>query len=122
MAVNISSSSAVASQAVSEVVGLVGEMSRCSGSLGVVEGRKASRVAEVPKEVLHPGANRLVGLDSQPCSQSTSSDGTPITVSHHVAAELRSGTVYRRNGKLRGSSASLSTCCKSQRTALAHCE
>ena len=120
MVVKISSSAAVASQAVSQVVGSVGDLSRCSGSLGVVEARKASRVAEVSKEVLHSGANRFVGLDNQPCSQRTSSDGTPIAVSHHVAAELRSGTVYRRSGKLRGSSAILSTCCKSQKTALAH--
>ena len=63
-----------------------------------------------------------VGLGNQPCSQSISSDGTPITVSHRVAAELRSGTVYRRSGKLRGNSAILWTCCKSQRTALPHYE
>ena len=116
MVVKISSSAAMASEAVLEVAGLVGDLSRRSGLCGVTEARDASRVAEDSKEVLRSGASRLlsVGPGSQQCSRSTSSDGTPITVSHHIAAELQRGTAYRRSGKLRCDSAILWTCCKSQ--------
>ena len=82
------------------MVGVVGGLSQCSRALSWVDAKKASRVAEVAKEVLRSGAQRFVTVaDNQPCSRSTSSDGTPITVSHRIAAELQSGTVYRRSGK-----------------------
>ena len=55
----MSSSAAMASEAVLEIVGLVGDWSRRSGSLGVVEARKASRVAEDSKEVTRSGASRV---------------------------------------------------------------
>ena len=50
----------MASEVVLEIVGSVGDLSRRSGSLGVVEARKASRVAEDSKEVIRSGANRFV--------------------------------------------------------------
>ena len=56
----MSSSAAMASEVVLETVGSVGDLSRRSGSLGVVEARKASRVAEDSKEVTRSGANRFV--------------------------------------------------------------
>ena len=55
----MSSSAAMASEVVLEIVGSVGDLSRRSGSLGVVEARKASRVAEDSKEVTRSGASRV---------------------------------------------------------------
>ena len=61
---------------------------------------QVARVAEVSKEVLRVGARAFVGkVDSEPCSRSTSSDGAPIAISQRIAAELPSGTVFRRSGK-----------------------
>ena len=48
----------------------------------------ASRVRRFVKECAH-----------EPCRRSTSSDGTPITVSHRVEAELQHGCIIRRSGK-----------------------
>ena len=88
------------SQAEGQVVGVVRELSRCTRALSSVEARQVARVAEVSKEVLRVGVRAFVGkVDPEPCSRSTSSDGTPITVSHRIAAELPSGRVYRRSGK-----------------------
>ena len=63
MAVKISSSAAMASEAVLEVAGLVVDLlSRRSGLCGVSEARKASRVAEDSKEALRSGANRFLSV------------------------------------------------------------
>ena len=58
----MSSSAAMASEVVLEIVGSVGDLTRRSGSLGVVEARRASRVAEDSKEVIRSGANRLLSV------------------------------------------------------------
>ena len=72
------------------VAGLkIRSLARASGHLDRAETREAHRVAEACKEMMEVGVRSFVAsADGFPCSRTTSSDGTPVTVTHKVAAEL----------------------------------
>ena len=69
-------------------------------SLTKPEERLCLKVGEVAKEVLARGVYRFAyQADQHPCSRTTQSDGTPITVTDRIREELGSGTVFMRRGR-----------------------
>ena len=83
-----------------DVLQLVSGVAACSKSLNKAERLRCGRVAEVSLETLRCAVRRLVHDNNGGFAlRSTSSDGTPITVSETIACELPSHSIIRRSGK-----------------------
>ena len=75
-------------------------LAKASGQLSQLEQRDVEKVADVTKDVMRSAARMMISdADRRPCARSTSSDGTPIVVSHRIRAELPGGRIIERSGK-----------------------
>ena len=80
-------------------VARIRQFAKASGLIEWSEQRALNKVVEVAKGVMDGSIRRFASeVDGRPCSRSTASDGTPLTVSHRVAQELQHGCIIRRSG------------------------
>ena len=93
-----SHSVAMHAQADLDVFGLVSSLATCGRPLDRHEERTLRGICVVGRQVLHSSVRGLASTGIGFAIRSTTSDGTPITVSDTVAAEL-GGTVITRSGK-----------------------
>ena len=79
---------------------LIRSLAKASGRLTRQQEYQIDRAAEVCKDVMTGSVqNFITEAEHRPCSRTTSSDGTPIMVSHRVVGELPSGRVFQRSGR-----------------------